>query len=57
MVAKPVAAFWMIVLYGASMALFWSGSTEGSLLLSVIAYLCAFLGFGAMIELFKRSPL
>lgn len=54
MVAKPVAAFWMVVLYGTSMALFWSGSTEGSLPLSGIAYLCAFQGFGAMIELFKR---
>jgi hypothetical protein len=57
MVAKPIAAFWMIVLYEVSMALFGSGSTEGSLFLSGIAYLCAFLGFGVMIELFKRRAI
>jgi ligand-binding sensor protein len=46
MVAKPVAAFWMIVLYGASAYLCWSGIADSSLLWLGIATLCGFLGFG-----------
>ena len=54
MLPRSVSAFWTVVLYGAAVALFWSGATEGSTVLTIVAWLCGVMGFGAMLELFKR---
>lgn len=54
MVAKSVALFWCVVLFCVSAAIFWSGIADDSWLLSAIGYLCGFIAFGALLELFKR---
>lgn len=55
MIPKKVAAFWFVILLGASILIFRSGAADSSWLVSGIGYLCGLLSFGALLELFKRS--
>ena len=54
MIPKKVAAFWFIVLLGASILIFRSGAADSSWLVSGAGYLCGLLSFGALLELLKR---
>jgi hypothetical protein len=54
-IPKKAAAFWFVVLLGASILIFRSGAADSSWLISGVGYLCGLLSFGALLELLKRS--
>jgi len=55
MIPKRVAAFWFVVLLGASILIFRSGAANSSWLVAGVGYLCGLLSFGALLELLKRG--